>query len=160
VRATAERLHIAIRQMRRQPGFSFGGTQVEVLAPDAEYIANAEPKNNDSLVMRVRFGETSFLLTGDMERQIENQLLNEGLLGHDDVLKVGHHGSRTSSTAGLLDAVHPAFGVISAGFDNSYGHPAAATLAALRERHVAVYRTDEDGLVRFLSDGRRISINP
>ncbi|HYA18921.1 MAG TPA: ComEC/Rec2 family competence protein [Bryobacteraceae bacterium] len=158
VRGTAERLHIAIREMRRQPAFPFGGARIEVLAPDADYAAGAEAKNNDSLVMRVRFGATSFLLTGDMERPIENQLLNAGLLSHDDVLKVGHHGSRTSSTPGLLDAVRPAFGVISDGFDNSYGHPSPATTAALRERHVAVYRTDEDGLVRFLSDGRKIAV--
>ena len=100
VKATANQLHIAIRQRQRATPFAFGGAQVEILAPGPDYQPEAEPKNNDSLVMRIRFGATSFLLTGDMERQIEQQLLSEGLLGHDDVLKVGHHGSRTSSTAG------------------------------------------------------------
>ena len=74
VRTTAEGLHITIREMRRELPFQFGGTQVEILAPDAGYMADAAPKNDDSLVMRVRFGATSFLLTGDMERQIESQL--------------------------------------------------------------------------------------
>jgi len=109
-------------------------------------------------VMRVRFGGTSFLLTGDMEKRIERQLADDGLLWHDDVLKVGHHGSRTSSTPELLDLEHPAFGIISAGFDNSYGHPHPLTLAALRERKVTVYRTDEQGLISIVSDGRRLRI--
>jgi competence protein ComEC len=72
---------------------------------------------------------------------------------------VGHHGSRTSSTQDLLDTVHPAFGVISAGFENSYGHPHPLTMEVLRERHVAVYRTDERGLVTIVSDGRRIRVD-
>ena len=78
--------------------------------------------------------------------------------GGADVLKVGHHGSRTSSTNDLLDAVQPAFGVISAGYENSYGHPHAQTLKALESRHIAVYRTDQRGLTRFLSDGKRIRV--
>jgi competence protein ComEC len=93
-----------------------------------------------------------------MEKKIEEQLFFAGLLKHADVLKVGHHGSRTSSGADLLDAVRPEFGVISAGFENSYGHPHPLTLQALESRHIAVYRTDERGLVRFISDGKRIHI--
>jgi competence protein ComEC len=73
---------------------------------------------------------------------------------------VGHHGSRTSTTPALLDAIRPAFGVISDGFENSYGHPHPLTLAALNARHVAVYRTDEQGLVTISSDGRRIRVEP
>ena len=157
VKATADELHVAIRQRRRTEPFAFGGALVQVLAPGPEYEAGAAPKNNDSLVMRIRFGDTSFLLTGDMEKQIEQELLSEGLLGHDDVLKVGHHGSRTSSTAGLLDAVHPAFGIVSVGFDNTYGHPHPATIAALAERHTEVLRTDERGLITIVSDGHRIT---
>ena len=145
VRETAERLHITIRQMRRGAPFAFGGAMLQVLAPGPDYAPDAKPKNDDSLVMRVRFGTTSFLLTGDMEKNIESELADAGLLEHDDVLKVGHHGSRTSSTPQLLDLERPAFGIISAGFDNSYGHPHPFTLLALEERKVAVYRTDERG---------------
>ncbi len=158
VRDTADRLHIAIRHMQRGPPFAFGGAPIEVLAPGPDYTAASVPKNDDSLVMRVRFGQTSFLLTGDMEKPIERELAADGLLRRDDVLKVGHHGSRTSSTPELLDLERPAFGIVSAGFDNSYGHPHPLTLEALRERRVTVFRTDEQGLVTVVSDGRRLRI--
>lgn len=158
VRATAEQLHIAIRQLRRGDPFPFGGASVQILAPGPEYEPDTKPKNDDSLVMRIRFGATSFLLAGDMEKKIERELGEEGLLQRDDVLKVGHHGSRTSSTPGLLDLEQPAFGLISAGFDNSYGHPHPAIVEALRERHTATFRTDEEGLVTVVSDGRRIRV--
>jgi competence protein ComEC len=159
VRETAERLHITIRRMQRGAPFAYGGATVQVLAPGPEYVADEKPKNDDSLVMRIRFGNTSFLLTGDMEKRIENELAERGLLEHDDVLKVGHHGSRTSSTAGLLDIEKPEFGIISAGFDNSYGHPHPLTLQALEERRVVVYRTDQRGLVTVVSDGRRFRVD-
>jgi len=158
VREAAQRLGITIRPLRQSEPFSFGGAAIQVLAPDASYIPGRSPANDDSLVMRVNFGATSLLLTGDMEKRIEEQLFYAGLLRHADVLKVGHHGSRTSSTADLLEAVHPAFGIISDGFENGYGHPHAATLRALADRHVTVYRTDIQGLVRVVSDGKRIQI--
>jgi competence protein ComEC len=158
VRDAADRLHITIRHMHRSAPFSFGGTTVQVLAPGEEYLPESVPKNDDSLVMRVRFGATSFLLTGDMEKKIERQLGDLSLLSHDDVLKVGHHGSRTSSTPLLLDLERPAFGIISDGFDNSYGHPHPLTLKALQDRNVRLFRTDEQGLVTVVSDGKRISI--
>jgi competence protein ComEC len=144
--------------MQRSDPFAFGGAKVQVLAPDSGYVPDITPKNDDSLVMRVEFGTTSFLLTGDMEKKIEEQLFYAGLLQKSDVLKVGHHGSRTSTTDDLLDAVHPAFGLISDGFENTYGHPHPLTLKALEERHIGVYRTDQLGLIRVVSDGRRIRI--
>lgn len=156
VRETAERLHITIRQMQRGPPFAFGGTTLQVLAPGPDYTPDTTPKNDDSLVMRIRFGSTSFLLTGDMEKKIEHDLAYAGLLEHDDVLKVGHHGSRTSSTPELLDLERPAFGIISAGFDNSYGHPHPLIVRALHDRKVAVFRTDELGLITVVSDGKRL----
>jgi beta-lactamase superfamily II metal-dependent hydrolase len=122
-------------------------------------VAGEKPKNDDSLVMRFQFGSTSFLLTGDMEKKIEQQLYYEGLLQRSDVLKVAHHGSRTSSTPELLDAVHPALALISDGFENSYGHPHPFTLSALDTRHVDVYRTDERGLISISSDGKRLRVN-
>ena len=158
VRQTANQLHITIREMQRSDPFAFGGAKVQVLAPDSGYVPDITPKNDDSLVMRVEFGTTSFLLTGDMEKKIEEQLFYAGLLQKSDVLKVGHHGSRTSTTDDLLDAVHPAFGLISDGFENTYGHPHPLTLKALEERHIGVYRTDQLGLIRVVSDGRRIRI--
>ena len=158
VRDTAERLHITIRQMQRGAPFAFGGATLQMLAPGPDYVAEDKPKNDDSLVMRIRFGETSFLLTGDMEKRIENELADAGLLEHDDVIKVGHHGSRTSSTSQLLNLERPAFGLISVGFDNSYGHPHPLTLQALEDHRIVTYRTDEQGLITVVSDGRRLRI--
>jgi competence protein ComEC len=158
VRETANRLQIPIRLLRRTAPFAFGGTTVRVLAPGPDYEPEDKPKNDDSLVMRVQFGSTSFLLTGDMQKKTEEELYYAGLLEHSDVLKVGHHGSRTSSAPDLLEAVRPAFGVISDGFENSYGHPHPLTLKALEERKTAVYRTDQRGLVRIWSDGMRIRV--
>lgn len=158
VRKAAHDLGIPIRALQQGGPFFYGGTTIQVLAPLPDYAATEKAENNDSLVMRVQFGSTSFLLTGDMEKKIEERLYDRGLLRPADVLKVGHHGSRTSSTADLLDAVHPAFGLISVGFENSYGHPHPLTIAALRERRVTVYRTDQQGLVRVVSDGHGIRV--
>jgi competence protein ComEC len=154
VRDTALGLHITIRHMQRGAPFAFAGTTLQVLAPGPDYAPDTTPKNDDSLVMRIRFGSTSFLLTGDMEKKIERELADAGLLEHDDVLKVGHHGSRTSSTPQLLDLEHPAFGIISAGFDNSYGHPHPLIVKALHDRKIAVFRTDDMGLITLVSDGK------
>ena len=85
--------------------------------------ARDKPGNNDSLAFRVSFGSRSFLLTGDMERPMEARLLGDGLAAHADVLKVGHHGSKTSSIQPFLDAVSPSVAIISAGYENSFGHP-------------------------------------
>jgi len=159
VRDAAARLGITIRPMRQSERFLFGGAAIQILAPDTSYVPGRAPANDDSLVMRVDFGATSFLLTGDMEKRIEEQLFYAGRLRHADVLKVGHHGSRTSSTPDLLDTVRPAFGVISDGFENGYGHPHPTTLRALADRHITVYRTDIQGLVRIVSDGKRIQID-
>jgi competence protein ComEC len=132
---------------------------VEVLAPAADYVAPDTPRNNDSLVMRLAFGRNTFLLTGDMERQVEAQLSADGHLSHVDVLKVPHHGSKTSSTADLLDALRPEFAIISDGYGNSYGHPHPDVLARLTERGASVLRTDRDGLVSIRSDGRRLYVD-
>jgi competence protein ComEC len=156
VRGTAERLHIKIRPLLRGAPIEFEGATLQVLAPSPDYIPDTKPKNDDSLVMRIRFGSTSFLLAGDMEKRIEAELAEAGLLQHDDVLKVGHHGSRTSTTPQLLDLEHPAFGIISDGLDNSYGHPHPFVLSSLQQRKIGVFRTDELGLITVISDGKRL----
>jgi competence protein ComEC len=145
--------------MQAGSAFAFGGAQVEVLAPPPDYLAPNTPRNNDSLVMRVAFGRNTFLLTGDVERQVEAQLSAEGHLAHVDVLKVPHHGSKTSSTADFLDLVRPEFAIISDGFGNSYGHPHPDVLARLADRGAAVLRTDRDGRVSIRSDGRRLYVD-
>jgi competence protein ComEC len=139
--------------------FAFGGAEIEVLAPFADYVPADTPKNNDSLVLRLRYGRHSFLLSGDVEKQIEYRMLDANELPHIDVLKVAHHGSRTSSTEEFLSAVNPAFAVVSAGFENSYGHPNRDVMARLEQHHASILRTDQDGLVTIRSDGRRLTVD-
>jgi len=151
----ARRLDIpSVRQHPTGP-FELSGARIEVLAPADDYAA-AKPGNNDSLVLRISYGSRSFLLTGDMERAIETQLLASAADLHADVLKVGHHGSRTSSIQPFLDAVSPSVALVSAGFENSFGHPHPDVLARLSARHAAILRTDLDGRVTARTDGRRL----
>jgi competence protein ComEC len=147
-----------IMPLRAPSRFAFGGAAIEVLAPSADYLPADEPTNNDSLVMRVTFGQRSFFLSGDVERGIEQEMAYTNELRPTDVLKVAHHGSRTSSTEEFLGAVQPAFALISAGFENSYGHPHPTVVARLREHHAAVLRTDVDGMITVRTDGHRMNV--
>ena len=141
------------------PVREFGGAKVEVLSPPADYEAGDVARNNDSLVLLVRYGERSLLLTGDLEKQMEAHLVEAGRLPHVDVLKVGHHGSRTSSTGPFLEASRPRVALISAGFENMFRHPHPAVLSAFKESGVQVLRTDVHGLVQVKTDGKRLEIH-
>lgn len=134
--------------------FDYGGARMEVLGPPVDYQPAESPHNNDSLVLRLTFGRRSFLLTGDSESPIERTYT----VPPTDVLKVGHHGSRTSSSPYLLDMARPAFAVISAGAGNLYRLPHPAVIQELRERHAEVLRTDLDGLVSIRTDGYRFEV--
>jgi len=154
----AGQLHIRIVAMHAPASLDFSGARIEVLSPPADYAAKT-PGNDDSLAFRIAYGARSFLLTGDMERPMEQRLLDDQRLGHTDVLKVGHHGSKTSTTEPFLEAVSPAVAVISAGYGNSFGHPHRDILARLAERHAAILRTDLDGLVTIRTDGHRLTLD-
>lgn len=158
VREAAARRGARIVAMQEPRRFAFGGAEVEVLAPLDDYVAGDIPKNNDSLVLRLRFGRHSFLLTGDVERPIERDMLARNEIEHTDVLKVPHHGSHTSSTEEFLASTAPAFAIISAGYENSYGHPHRDVIERLEQHHAAVLRTDLDGLVTVRSDGRKLYV--
>ncbi len=158
VRAKAAQTGARIVPMRSPRLFLFGGAQVEVLAPFPDYVPRDVPGNNDSLVIRLRYGRHTFLLCGDAEKQIEYRMLGENELAHADVLKVAHHGSKTSTTEDFLNAVSPAFAIISDGFENSYGHPHPDVIARLEQHHAGILRTDQDGLITVRSDGRRLSV--
>jgi len=154
----AQHLGVKIVPLLAPRQFLWGGAQIEILAPFADYVPADEPRNDDSLVMRVRYGKHSFLLCGDVERPIENRMLSEDELQLTDVLKVAHHGSHTSSTPAFLDAIKPVFAIVSVGQDNSYGHPNADVIGRLLDRNAIVYRTDLDGLVSIRTDGCRFHI--
>ena len=133
-----------------------GRARVTVLGPTKSY----SDTNNTSIVLLVRYGETTFLFTGDMETQAENDMLDywgEDYDFHADVLKVGHHGSETSTGYRFLRAVSPTWGVISVGTGNSYGHPHEAPLSRLHDADVTLLRTDTLGTVIATSDGKTVS---
>lgn len=157
VRAAAERYGVRVVARHAGEDLPIGGARIRVIAPFGDYVPAEAPRNNDSLVMAVSFGERSFLLTGDAEKEVEYRIVDERLLpGRVDVLKLGHHGSRTSSTADFLDAAQPSFAIASAGFENLYRHPHPDVLKRLEERGVRVLRTDGSGLIQFFTDGRRL----
>jgi competence protein ComEC len=155
----AKAIHNGVRIVSMTEGraFEFGGAQIETLAPAPDYLAEDTPKNNDSLVLRIRYGSRTFLLCGDVERAVEQRMLADREIGHVDVLKVAHHGSRTSSTAGFLDAASPVMAVISAGYANSYGHPTRDVIGRLEDRHTQIFRTDQTGLITVRTDGYRLT---
>ncbi|MCP5109479.1 MAG: hypothetical protein GY953_01445 [bacterium] len=113
-------------------------------------------RNNDSLVLRLSYGNHSFLLTGDIERAIEGWLVSSGFIAETDVLKVPHHGSRTSTSQALLEGLKPRFALISSGYENSYGFPHPEVIERLRAEGARVLRTDLQGLVTVRSDGVKI----
>ena len=152
----AVRQGVRVSERRASDAFPFSGGSVQVLAPALDYVPT-KPGNNDSLVLRVSYGSRSFLLTGDLERAEERRLLESGRLRRTDVLKVGHHGSRTSTTQEFLDAVSPSVAVISAGFENSFGHPHPDVVGRLEARHTTILRTDLAGLATVRTDGKQLN---
>ena len=124
-----------------------GIIKIDILAPFAESYSNL---NNCSAVVKLTYGETVMLFTGDAEQVIETQLLNSDI--DADVLKVGHHGAGSSSAPSFIRAVSPEIAVISCGKDNSYGHPDYETLAILNEVGADIYRTDEQGTIQVTAD--------
>ena len=131
------------------------GVRLEVLGPPPGLIQDSEDdQNNNSIVLRLAYGNVSFLLTGDVEAEGEAALLRQGGVLRSTVLKAAHHGSDGSSTPAFLAAVQPEIAVISAGADNAFGHPSPTTRARLAG--VRLLRTDLNGRVRFETDGRQL----
>ncbi|OLC83033.1 MAG: DNA internalization-related competence protein ComEC/Rec2 [Acidobacteria bacterium 13_1_40CM_4_57_6] len=152
---------IPIEHELRGQSFRWDGIDGEFLWPEIvpEEVAPSA-KNNDSLVLHLRYGSRSFLLPGDAEKQVEREILSENSVEaiRSDVLKIGHHGSKNSTTTEFLAAVQPHFGIISAGEDNLYGHPSPELLERLENAGVRILRTDRDGAVHVLTDGARLEI--
>ena len=161
VRQHAAQDHVRILALTRSsPAVSIGGTRIRVLAPAPEYAPGEAPNNNDSLVLELTYGRRSVLLTGDAERPVEDQMVASGELRPVTLLKVGHHGSKTSSSEEFLDRVSPRFAFISDGYKNQFHHPHPSVLERLTEHHAAIFRTDQRGLVTFLTDGDKVEIEP
>ena len=140
------------------PGQSFklGEATCNILAPNG---SGYEDVNNESIVIKVTFGSNSFLFTGDAEDVSEKEMLSKGYALKADVLKVGHHGSYSSTTQEFLNKVNPKYAVISVGKNNSYGHPHKENMDRLKAKNIPVYRTDECGTIIATSNGKNITFN-
>jgi competence protein ComEC len=132
---------------------ALGNAKVTVLTPISQAY---DDLNNYSIVLRIDYGDKSFLFTGDSEALSEQELLNSGSDLDADVLKVGHHGSNTATSQAFLDAVSPDWAVISCGKDNTYGHPHTETLTKLQAAGASILRTDLDGTITIISDGKAL----
>jgi len=157
----ARKRKIPIEHALRGKSFHWDGVDGDFLWPEiaSEEVAPSA-KNNDSLILRMHYGNEAFLLPGDAEKQVEREILSENPTEavRADVLKVGHHGSKNSTTVEFLLAVRPRFGIISAGEDNLFGHPSPELLERLENAGVRILRTDSDGAVHVLTDGTRLEI--
>ena len=132
----------------------------DVLYP-FENLEDVEMKNanNGSIVFSVVFGDTSFLLTGDIEYSVEKEIIKKGDLVNSNVLKIAHHGSKTSSFEEFIEIVNPSIAVISVGENNSYNHPHPTVLELLDKYDISILRTDLVGDIKIVSDGKNIKIN-
>jgi len=146
---------IKISTARAGVDLPLNGVSCRFVAP---LLDTYEDLNNYSGVIRLEYGTQSFLLTGDAEAESENQMLAAGENLKSTVLKVGHHGSDSSSSSKFLKAVVPHYAVIMVGKDNPYGHPHSRILSRLSSAGIKVYRTDRDGTVVFTSDGKYLQI--
>ena len=136
--------------------YILGDATFEILSPlKDEY----EDQNNYSIVIKLKYKDTSFLFTGDAEKLVEEDILDTNKDISADVIKIGHHGSSTSTSEEFLKKVNPKYAVISLGKDNSYGHPHKETIELLENYNIKTYRTDELGTIICTSDGKNISFN-
>lgn len=134
--------------------YNFEDTTFIVLAPNSN---SYEEANNYSIVIKLMYKNTSYLFTGDAQKESEEEIISKYLdILKCDVLKVGHHGSSTSTSVKFLEACSPKYGVISVGKDNSYNHPHKSVLNRLKKYGVKIYRTDELGTITLTSDGENI----
>lgn len=154
--STAQSLGVKVVRHWEGDVVDFGGTTVRVLFPPRDLPVGSKPQNNDSMVLQVCYRESSVLLEGDAEKQVERRI---AAIEHPraNLLKVGHHGSANATTAELLASARPEFAVISVGYGNSFGLPRTEILGRLAASGARVYRTDLDGAVSFYLDGRSVT---
>ena len=156
--ATARAFGVALKPRTAVESFDFGGAQVRVLNPQPGAAAASPAQDDESMVLRFQYGNTSALLVGDSHKRIEEIL--EGENPPSNLLKIGHHGSATSSSAEFLDAVSPQFAVVSAGYYNSFHHPRPEVMKRFADLQIRTYRTDLAGAVSFYLDGTTVTARP
>jgi competence protein ComEC len=158
VEEAARAFHVQLKPWVAGESFDFGGVHVRVLNPQPGWQPHDPPEDDESLVLHMQYGKTSALLVGDAHKRIEKFLVEEA--PQADLLKVGHHGSATSSTPEFLTAVKPRYSVVSVGFYNSFGHPRSEVMQRFAEAHISTYRTDLAGAVSFYLDGKNVTAGP
>lgn len=136
--------------------YELGKARFKILAPNSEKY---DELNNYSIVLKLSFGNVNYLFTGDAQKESEEEILNNGIDIKSDVIKIGHHGSSTSTSSKFLNAVNPKYAVISLGKDNSYGHPHKEIITRLKISDIKIYRTDENGTIVSKTDGNTINFN-
>ena len=137
--------------------YTFGNTSFTILAPNSKDYG--DNYNNYSIVIKMIFGDNSFLFTGDAEITSEKEMISAGYNLKSDLLKVGHHGSHTSTSKEFLEAVSPKYAVISVEKNNKYNLPKKSVMNRLKDAGVVVYRTDEAGSIVATSDGKNITFD-
>lgn len=148
----------SIKSWRRGDKFEIDGVKIEVVAPFEDALKADVSANNQSLVFRIQFGERSFLLTGDAEKEVERRLILEAQNLSADVLKVGHHGSRTSSTSEFLARVQPKYAVISVADPSPFDHPHPETMEGLRNIGAKILQTSKCGAITISTDGKDLQV--
>lgn len=158
-----ERFVIAVKNKNMQlyapkvgEKFEFGEASFQIIAPNSDLYKEA---NDYSIVVKLTYKNKSFLFMGDAESTSEEEILNNGLDIKCNVLKIGHHGSKTSTFKKFLEKASPDVAVLTTGKDNDYKHPAKKTMNRLQERNIPVYRTDESGTIVLNCDGENIYFN-
>lgn len=135
---------------------NMGEMKAIILAPNG---TKYEDSNDYSIVLKIVYGQNSFLLTGDAGGVSENEMLAENFDLSADVLKIGHHGSRSATSNAFLNKVNPKYAILSCGIQNDYGHPHYETMKKLQKRKISVYRTDQQGTIVLVSNGKDITFN-
>jgi competence protein ComEC len=154
------RKHVPVRQAEAGRVVDLGGeARLVLLGPPNPALTGHSPINANSVVARLDYGGVRVLFTGDAEAPTERWLIDSRADLRATVLKVGHHGSKTSSTAAFVRAVHPELAVISVGLHNPFGHPALQTIDRLERAGARVYRTDLDGSITMETDGQRLEVH-
>jgi competence protein ComEC len=156
---TLKQVGVSVETIGAGDVMRIGNVAFEVLWPLPTSNANAASHNNDSLVLRVRMGERSFLFTGDVEKEAEARVIKEGVDLRSDVVKVAHHGSRTSSTEAFVSATRPSLAVISVGRTSLFGHPHREVVERWRASGAEVLTTGQKGTISIVTDGRALNVS-
>lgn len=153
---TIEKRNLSTTKAKVGSLYYLGSASFTILAPNSD---NYEDVNDYSIVIRLCYGDSVFLFTGDAEKLSEEEMLANGMDLSADVIKFAHHGSAYSSHEEFIEAVDPSYAVVSVAADNDYGHPHTRTLRTINRQNIKLYRTDKQGTIVFYTDGTTISVN-